>query len=318
MRLADRLLGSVPVARVVGAATRSRPRALAYHDVHDLAAFARQLDWFAERGYSTITACQLADSFTSGSSLPDKPLWITFDDGDASVVNHALPQLRARNMVATAFLCGAWVGSNEIPWWRVVEAAVGERLVRADDFGWPVEVGNLVEVRLSLKRSPDRKRRQIVAEWWERLVQHGTELEASQWSIGDLHSWLAAGNDVGNHSWDHPILDRCDEAEQRSQVQQAHERLSILVGRAIDVFAWPNGDASPAATDALRTLGYRLIADCDHRLIARRPDPLRTSRLRLDSSADIPRTRAIVSGAHSAVFHLERRLRGRGHGREIA
>lgn len=317
MSLVVKVLGSRAVSGFFGAATRSRSRGLAYHDVDDPVAFAKQLDWFADQGYSTITAAQLVVSVTSGRSLPDKSLWITFDDGDASVVRHALPQLRARNMVATAFLCGAWVGSDEVPWWRVVEAAVGERLVRADDFGRPVDVADPVEVRLSMKRSPDPERRRVVAALSERLVDHGTELDANQWSVDDLRSWLDAGNDVGNHSWDHPILDRCDAAEQRRQVQRAHERLSELVGRSIDVFAWPNGDASPAAADALQHLGYRLIAGCDHRLVARRLDPLRVSRLRLDSSVDLIRTRSIVSGAHSTVFHAMQRLRARGHGHDV-
>jgi hypothetical protein len=61
----------------------------------------------------------------------------------------------------------------------------------------------------------------------------------------------------------------------------------------------------------LRRLGYRLVVECDHRLVARRPDPLAVSRLRLDAGAGTARTAAILSGGHSAVFHLQRRVRGR-------
>jgi peptidoglycan/xylan/chitin deacetylase (PgdA/CDA1 family) len=312
MNMVVEVLGSRAVSGAVGAVTRRQPRGLAYHQVDDPAAFAAQLDWFARQGYSTITAAQLADAITSGSSLPGKPLWITFDDGDASVVRHALPALRARNMVATAFLCGAWVGGDDVPWWQVVEAAVAERVVREGDLAHSVDIGDLVQVRLALKRSPDTERRRLITEFSGRLAEQGTVLAGAQWSLADLRSWLDSGSDVGNHSWDHPILDQCDATEQRRQVHLAHERLSDLVGRPVDVFAWPNGDSSPAAADALQALGYRLIADCDHRLVARRPDPMRVSRLRLDSSVDLTRTRSIVSGAHSAVFHLERRLRGRG------
>jgi peptidoglycan/xylan/chitin deacetylase (PgdA/CDA1 family) len=132
-----------------------------------------------------------------------------------------------------------------------------------------------------------------------------------QWSTEDVADWLAAGNEVGNHSWDHPCLDRCDDDEQRRQVRLAHERLTELVGSPVDVFAWPNGDPSPAAMEELRSLGYRLVADCDHRLVARNADPMAISRLRLDTSVDLTRTRAIVSGAHSAVFHLQQRVRGK-------
>ncbi|MGB8859837.1 MAG: hypothetical protein WCC60_11310, partial [Ilumatobacteraceae bacterium] len=68
---------------------------------------------------------------------------------------------------------------------------------------------------------------------------------------------------------------------------------------------------APAAADELRRLGYRLVAECDHRLAARLPTASALSRLRLDSEADAARAAAILSGGHSAVFHLQRRLRGR-------
>lgn len=312
MSITVKVLGNSKISGAMALATRHRIRGLAYHDVNDPAAFAAQLDWFIQQGYLTITAAQLADSIASGAALPSKPLWVTFDDGDPTVVRHALPLLRDRKMVATAFLCGAWVGTDAVPWWKVVEAAVSAAVVKDGDLSSAVDTENIVQVRLALKRSPDPVRRRLVAEFMDRLAKQGKEPAGTQWSLADLRSWLDAGNDVGNHSWDHPILDQCDDAEQHRQVHLAHDRLSELVGRPIDVFAWPNGDSSPAAMTALRELDYRLIADCDHRLVARQPDAWRVSRLRLDSSVDLTRTRSIVSGAHPAIFHLQQFLRRRG------
>ena len=291
------LLGNRVVSGAVARLTLSRARAVAYHGIENPAAFAAQLDHFRSSGYRTITGRQLADSLAGGAPLPERALWITFDDGDASVVRNGLPLLRERGMVATAFLCGAWVGTDAAPWWQVLEAAVG-----------PSE---LVATRLALKRSPDPERRRRIEQLELAQAAAGTPVVGRQWSTDDVADWLAAGNEVGNHSWDHPCLDRCDDDEQRRQVRLAHERLSELVGSPVDVFAWPNGDPSPAALDELRSLGYRLVADCDHRLVARNADPMAISRLRLDTSVDLTRTRAIVSGAHSAVFHLQQRLRGK-------
>ena len=292
------LLGSRVVSGAVARITRGRVRAVAYHGIEDPAAFAAQLDHFRASGYHTITGRQLADASNGGAPLPDRALWITFDDGDVSVVRRGLPLLRERGMVATAFVCGAWVGSDAPPWWQVLEAAV--------------DPSDLAATRLALKRSPDAERRRRIEQMEHALAVAGTPVVGQQWSGVDVADWLAAGNEVGNHSWDHPCLDRCDDGEQRRQVRLAHERLSEVVGSTVDVFAWPNGDPSPAAAAELHTLGYRLVADCDHRLVARRPDPMAVSRLRLDTSVGLTRTRAIVSGAHSAVFHLQRRVRGGG------
>jgi hypothetical protein len=74
-------------------------------------------------------------------------------------------------------------------------------------------------------------------------------------------------------------------------------------------FAWPNGDPADAALDEARRLGYRLVLLADHRVCARRPDGLALSRLRLDTDAELTRARAIVAGAHSAVFQASRRAR---------
>lgn len=292
------ILGSRPIAAAFAAVTSTRLRAVAYHAVEDARAFATQLDWFAAAGYRTVTAAQVAGALHSGAPLPARSLWLTFDDGDATVVRVALPLLRERGMVATAFLCGAWVDTTEAPWWQVVAAAVAP-----DD---------LVRTRLALKAAPDAQRRARVAQMAESLAASDSAVTGSQWTEADVHAWLAAGNDIGNHSWDHPCLDRCDDVEQRRQIEAAHDRLSALVGHPLDVFAWPNGDPADVAATALRSLGYRLLVECDHRLTGRGCDPLAVSRLKLDTSADLTRTRAILSGAHSAVFHLQQRFRRKG------
>ncbi len=295
---AVRVLGSRPISGAVCILTANRLRAVAYHAVPDPAAFDRQLAEFARQGHRTVTGAAVADALHGGSPLPERPLWITFDDGDVSVVRAALPLLVARGMVATAFLCGGWIDSTEAPWWTVVAAAV--------------DPDALTTTRMALKRADDGHRRGVVADMSERLAAAGSPVVGRQWTAADIAEWTAAGNDIGNHSWDHPCLDRCDDAEQRRQVRLAHERLTELVGRRVEVFAWPNGDAAPAALDELRRLGYRLVAACDHRLAARHPDPWQLSRLRLDSTVDVARTRAVLSGAHSGAFHVWRRVRGGG------
>lgn len=297
------LLGSRPVSALFAAATRRRARAVAYHTVDDAAAFAAQLDLFAAMGLTTVTAGQVADALHGGRPLPRRALWITFDDGDASVARVALPLLRERGMVATAFLCGAWVGTTEAPWWQVVEASAAP--------------SDLVATRLALKAAPDADRRARVAAMADGLAAAGTPAVGHQWSTDDVTSWLAAGNDIGNHSWDHPCLDRCDDTEQRRQVRLAHEQLSELTGAPLDVFAWPNGDPASAALDEATALGYRLVAECDHRLIRPAAGPLAVSRLKLDADVGLARTRAVISGGHSTVFHLQQRVRGRRPSNDI-
>lgn len=301
------------MSRAAAALSSRRVRVLGFHDVRDPRAFADQLDWIGTH-YRTVTAQAVADSLHGGEALPPSAVWITFDDGDRSVVRQALPLLRERGMTATAFVCGGWIDSDEVPWWHTLEAASAAGLLELEDVGTADEV----QARLRLKRLDDTARRQVVGELAARLDACGARPPSRQWDAADLAAWLAAGNDVGNHSWDHPVLDTCDADQQRWQVRRAHDRLTALTGSAPTVWAWPNGDAAPAASDELRSLGYRLVVSYDHRLMRRRADPSAVSRLRLDAGADISRTRAIVSGAHSGVFGIARHLRRRGSGASSA
>ena len=171
-----------------------------------------------------------------------------------------------------------------------------------------LDVSEHTDVLRALKAADDDERRRVVALLARRLEVAARPAARAQVTSDDLRRWVAAGNEVGNHSWDHPCLDRCPPAEQRRQIERAHDWLTAALGRAPDVFAWPNGNPAEPALAALRELGYRLVLTADHRVCSRRPDPMALSRLRIDSDADLTRFDAIVSGAHPLVFGVARRL----------
>lgn len=68
--------------------------------------FAQHLDWLCARGYHSVRLDQL------GQRLPDKPVVISFDDGDASNRTVALPLLRARKMVAEFCITSDFIGQR--------------------------------------------------------------------------------------------------------------------------------------------------------------------------------------------------------------
>lgn len=91
---------------------------LMYHGLHEDAAqrgrfdavysvqphhFAQQLDWLRDNGYRTV----LLRDLDNASDL--KRVVITFDDGDASNAEVALPLLRERGMVAEFFVTADFV-----------------------------------------------------------------------------------------------------------------------------------------------------------------------------------------------------------------
>jgi peptidoglycan/xylan/chitin deacetylase (PgdA/CDA1 family) len=164
-----------------------------------------------------------------------------------------------------------------------------------------------------LKQVPDRERRGYVHELAGELERHlGRPVSTRQITMDQLHRWEAGGHEIGNHTWDHPCLDRCDEAEQVRQVERADAWLSGF-SRPVKLFAYPNGNWSATVDAALVRLGYSVACLFDHSL-AGLDQPLRVSRLRVAADADLDRFRSVVSGLHSGAFGLGGRLRTRSQG----
>ena len=66
--------------------------------------FEAQMAYLADEGYTTITIDEMMDALENGTSLPEKPVIITFDDGYADNYEYAYPILKKYGFKATIFL----------------------------------------------------------------------------------------------------------------------------------------------------------------------------------------------------------------------
>lgn len=270
-------------------------RILTYHTVPDRSAFAAQISWLADR-YTPVDQAAVVAAI-GGASLPPRPVWVTFDDGDPTVVSDGLPVLRAAGVPATMFVCPGLIESGEPTWWsRVEHSELG--VLRALI---PVPVGRAPDAVAYLKTVPDPARRALVAE-----LPDGRA--GRQLSDAELDEWLDAGFQVGNHSWDHPLLDRCSEDDQRSQVARADAWLRARVPGWTPVFAYPNGNWSSTVVAELDRLGYALAVLHDHRPARSLADPYRISRYDVRADDGIDRYRGVVSGLQPALAAVQDRV----------
>ncbi|HEY3902892.1 MAG TPA: polysaccharide deacetylase family protein [Streptosporangiaceae bacterium] len=72
--------------------------------------FAQQLRFLKAAGYTALTAGQFASS--AGTSLPAKPVVLTFDDGFADFYDNALPLLLRYGFTGTLFVTSGWTGGS--------------------------------------------------------------------------------------------------------------------------------------------------------------------------------------------------------------
>ena len=303
------MLGTSVVARTARLLTTGRLRVLAYHGVPDPHSFRLQMEHVA-RCYSPVGGAQVIAATEGRHSLREHSVWVTFDDGRPDVVENAEPILSRLGVPATLFVVAGLIDTDEPFWWSVVERAQADGIVTD-----PTAVS-------ALKRRPDAERREQVAALAREIAdRRGLALRTPQLTSDELSHWVAAGFEVGNHSWDHPCLDQSSPDQQVAQVREAHHRLTTLVGDEPRLFAYPNGNWSAPVDGELKRLNYSVALLFDHRLATPSGNPLQMSRLRIDSTASVARFRAIVSGAHPCVFAAQsaarraaRRLATRSHG----
>jgi peptidoglycan/xylan/chitin deacetylase (PgdA/CDA1 family) len=70
---------------------------------------------------------------------------------------------------------------------------------------------------------------------------------------------VAEGHEVGNHSWGHVRLDRCDRTEARDQVRRADAAIAAVTGTAPTLFRPPWGLIDPVGLLAAAEAGHRVV-----------------------------------------------------------
>jgi peptidoglycan/xylan/chitin deacetylase (PgdA/CDA1 family) len=231
--------------------------------------------------------------------LPQKAVMITFDDGYRSVFDFAMPMLRDRGIPAIAFVVAGLLDSDTPYWWVEAEELVRQGGTANGFSGLKPEV-----FARALKDIPNEQRLTTLAELRQSVP--GIRVTIPQLRGHELSILESAGVSIGNHSLTHPCLPRCSTDKIESELTQAHEHLSAALGYAPQVFSYPNGDADERVAQTLLTLGYKAAFLFDHHITPLPPpDPLRISRLRVNSDSSLDRFRIISSGLHSALHHAQ-------------
>lgn len=277
------LLARVGASRLGALVHRKRLAVIGYHGVPDRRAFARHLDVF-ER-YGTFIGPDDLSAALDGSLLPPLPILLTFDDGDPSIFENALPEVSARGLQPLLFVISGLLDTDQPSWWSEVLELTRD----------PHEVSRLKSV-------PDEDRLDRIEELRRTAAAPARARQLTTAEVSDLE---AAGFSIGNHTFLHPCLDRCEADVAIDQVRRGHEAL-IKRGITPTWFAYPNGNLDPRVEPTLRTLGYHGAFIYDDRHACPTTDPLRLSRLQLQATASPERAALVVSGIHGAIARRRR------------
>lgn len=99
---------------------------LAYHSIDEFGTsisvapevFRRQMQWFADHGWSTLGLADAARRLKTGASIPPRTFVLTFDDGMPSLLSEAAPVLAEHGFAAATFVATGLVGRTP-DWYRM-------------------------------------------------------------------------------------------------------------------------------------------------------------------------------------------------------
>ena len=267
---------------------RGNLRVLAYHTVVDQDLFEQQLK-FLRRTFSIIDIQELHDFLFHNKELPKKPLLITFDDGDVSVLEKGLPLLKKYKLPSILFVITGLIDTSNSFWWRRVENSFEK------------EGKSYSKARAKVKYLKG-----ISNEQRENYLKSLKEFEAKQLSIEQLRSLEKERIYIGNHSNSHPMLNKCTDSEIAKEFQASKDKFSEWGLPGYSIFAYPNGNWDNRTEELLKKYEVKVAFLFDHRVNKQEIHPLRISRIAVDSDLELAEFKAKVSGLHPFLLNLKK------------
>lgn len=264
-------------------------RVLAYHTINDVRNFEDQILYLKEN-YDFISLEQLYQFVYNSTPLPTKPLLVTFDDGDRSVYENALGVLKRHQVPAACFIITSIIGT-EIPfWWKEIDHHLGKK--EGYKKTWEVKNYNNQDRVIFLE-----KLRSSTA----------NQAKQRQLSLNELQEMSMNGITICNHSHTHPMFDRCTRTEIE---QELIESIQYLKDRdfSFSTFAYPNGNSSKKTESLLKDFNIKLAFLFDHKINKKILNPYQISRLIVNDTTSIPKLKFIMSGWHSKVLPVSKKI----------
>jgi peptidoglycan/xylan/chitin deacetylase (PgdA/CDA1 family) len=254
--------------------TAGMPRILMYHrfgkdgEFRRLSArvFEEQLR-FLKRTFHVVSLREIVAHIRNGASLPRNSLAITIDDGYVDFMDLAYPLLQKYEAPATLYVVAAFAEGDEWLWMDKLQyitsaAKLGRYPMRFCGSDRTLRICSDVERRAAWECLADRGLKMSVADRTELIhdVARSLSVELPRSPPPEFRSvtWTDLRSidhdliEVGCHSMTHPILSRCKPEEQKVEIVEAKALVEWRLGRTIQSYCYPNGQAQDFDENCLR------------------------------------------------------------------
>ncbi len=180
--------------------------------------FERQMEFLKSHGYHSVTLDELVEWQNGRRDLPDKPVVITFDDGEESAYDLALPILARVGFRATLFVVTSKVGTN----WDYVRCLDWDRLRELEDSGV------------------------------FRIESHSHDMHYKVDADGAMRPVFVAAS---GHGYSFPGYVDWEQAV-KSDLERSRAEIEHYLGRAPSFLAWPYGATTPELDRVAHDAGF--------------------------------------------------------------
>lgn len=205
--------------------------------------FARQIEVLTELG----EIVDLAALLQPRSATQHVRFALTFDDDYASHATEAAPVLSQMGVPATCFLSGRTIMGAGAYWWEVLEHDIAAMGTSAAATALGFHALSPAHLAAQVEGTPAAAA----------LSQRSHEVEADHLSPAGVAALARKGWTIGFHTVDHHVLPTLYEAALPDAVQRGRAELSAVVGKPLDLFAYPHGKTDPRVAAAVRAAGFR-------------------------------------------------------------
>jgi peptidoglycan/xylan/chitin deacetylase (PgdA/CDA1 family) len=280
--------------------------------------FRDHLLFLKRKGYRFVTMSELLRAL-DGDSGPGKLVSVTFDDGFENVVSNAYPIMLETGAKGCLYVVTGVVGSNDLLWPDVIDAAVEARpgsTFRFRFLGAEIEydVGSeearlraLRDIKVRMRSIPDRQR----IEHMEQFTlagghRPGRDLAFASWD--QLRQLDRTVLEIGGHTETHPDCTRLETEEELSrELDSSREDIESRIGYRVTHFAYPFGSEDDRVVERVKAAGYESAVSVEPGVNDAATDRFRLKRV--CAREDRLLFRAGISGSADVVLGLWGRLR---------
>ncbi|MDT0645905.1 polysaccharide deacetylase family protein [Zunongwangia sp. F260] len=275
---------------VVNTFFKNRLRVLAYHDIIDPVTFESQLLWL-KTNYHIIDISTLRDHLFYNKELRANSLLITLDDGDKTVYTNGLPIFKKYQIPVCLFIITELISTNKDFWWNTI-------IKNEKKKGY-----SQVEIMKIVNKNKSMLNKQRI----EFLKQYPLTYQ-DQLTTSEIRELKGNRVYIGNHSHTHPMFDKLDKDELLEELNQAGLLFKKNGIGDFSVFAYPNGNFNESAENLLLDNGIEIAFLFDHKINEKKINPLRISRIAVDSDTPLPEFKTKVSGLHPMIWHVAKQF----------